>query len=191
MEETLAKFMANGMPQWKAFHELIGGLIAELRLQYPAVRAYGEMVDVLWQRGEREAANRLEEYWNVLGRLQTFSLFCAYRIDPLDSQAYGGALECVCKTHTHLIPRPMRRASTRRWGSEPQGPRPAARAAAAIARCESPAGHAHAERPGGALLAEAEHAANCGEGSRGDARRSAQRAAGGSFASSLTSSLGS
>lgn len=105
-EETLAKFMANGMPQWKAFHEVIGGLIAELRLQYPAVRAYGEMVDVLWQRGEREAANRLEEYWNELGRLQTFSLFCAYRIDPLDSQAYGGALECVCKTHTHLIPAP-------------------------------------------------------------------------------------
>ena len=103
-EETLAKFMANGMPQWKAFHEVIGGLIAELRLQYPTVRAYGEMVDVLWQRGEREAAQRLEEYWNELGRLQTFSLFCAYRMDPLDSRQYGGALECVCKTHTHLIP---------------------------------------------------------------------------------------
>jgi len=103
-EETLAAFMANGMPQWKAFHEVVGGLIAELRLQYPTVRAYGEMVDVLWQRGEREAAIRLEEYWNELGRLQTFSLFCAYRMDPLDSQAYGGPLECVCKTHTHLIP---------------------------------------------------------------------------------------
>jgi MEDS: MEthanogen/methylotroph, DcmR Sensory domain len=103
-EETLATFMANGMPQWKAFHEVVGGLIAELRLQYPTVRAYGEMVDVLWQRDEREAAIRLEEYWNELGRLQTFSLFCAYRMDPLDSQAYGGPLECVCKVHTHLIP---------------------------------------------------------------------------------------
>ena len=103
-EETLAKFMANGMPQWKPFHELIGGLIAELRLRYPAVRAYGEMVDVLWQRGEREAAIRLEEYWNDLGRLQTFSLFCAYRMDPLDSEQYGGPLESVCKVHSHLIP---------------------------------------------------------------------------------------
>ena len=103
-EGTLAKFMANGMPQWNAFHEVVGGLIAELRLRHPAVRAYGEMVDLLWQRGEREAAVRLEEYWNELGRLQTFSLLCAYYMDPLDSQAYDGALECVCKTHTHLIP---------------------------------------------------------------------------------------
>jgi hypothetical protein len=105
-ERTLERFMTNGMPEWAAFHRIIGGLIAELRLQYPAVRAYGEMVDVLWQRGEREAAIRLEEYWNELGRLQTFSLFCAYRMSALDSAAYGGPLESVCKTHTHLIPAP-------------------------------------------------------------------------------------
>jgi hypothetical protein len=103
-QETLARFMANGMPQWKPFHEVIGGLIAELRLRYPTVRAYGEMVDVLWQRGEPAAAIRLEEYWNDLGRLQTFSLFCAYRMDPLDTRQYGGALESVCKVHSHFIP---------------------------------------------------------------------------------------
>ena len=103
-EDTLATFMVGGMPQWKAFHEVIGGLIAELRLQWPAVRAYGEMVDVLWQRGEREAAIRLEEYWNELGKLQTFSLFCAYRMDPLESGAYAGPLESVCRAHSQLIP---------------------------------------------------------------------------------------
>lgn len=103
-ERTLERFMANGMPQWKAFHEIIGGLIAELRLCHPTVRAYGEMVDVLWQRGERDAAIRLEEYWNELGSLQTFSLFCAYRLSPLDAGSYGGPLESVCRTHTHLIP---------------------------------------------------------------------------------------
>jgi hypothetical protein len=68
------------------------------------VRAYGEMVDVLWQGANHEAAIRLEEYWNDLARLQTFSLFCAYRMDPLDSQLYGGPLESVCKVHSHLIP---------------------------------------------------------------------------------------
>jgi hypothetical protein len=70
------------------------------------VRAYGEMVDVLWQRGERDAAIRLEEFWNDLARLQTFSLLCAYCIDHLDPQAYAGPLECVCRVHTHLIPAP-------------------------------------------------------------------------------------
>jgi hypothetical protein len=102
--EMLEGFMVDGAPQWKPFHEAIGGLIAQMRLQYPAVRAYGEMVDILWQAGSRDAAIRLEEFWNDLARLQTFSLFCAYFMDPLDSSAYGGPLECVCKVHTHLIP---------------------------------------------------------------------------------------
>jgi hypothetical protein len=103
-EDTMAKFMRDGMPDWNSFHQAVGGLIAGLRLQYPAVRVYGEMVDVLWQRGERDAAIRLEEFWNELARLQTFSLFCAYRLDNLDPDAYGGALECVCHAHTHMIP---------------------------------------------------------------------------------------
>jgi MEDS: MEthanogen/methylotroph, DcmR Sensory domain len=103
-EETLARFMTGGMPQWKPFHEIVGGAIAELRLHYPALRAYSGLVDVLWQKGEREAAIRLEEYWNELAKLHTFSLLCGYCMDNLDSEAYGGPLESVCKVHTHLIP---------------------------------------------------------------------------------------
>ncbi|HYR36661.1 MAG TPA: MEDS domain-containing protein [Burkholderiales bacterium] len=104
-ETTLSTFLASGMPEWTTFHRIVGGAIAELRLQYPSVRAYGEMVDILWQRGERDAAIRLEEFWNELGRLQTFSLLCAYGIDPLAAESYGGgAIEAVCKCHTHLIP---------------------------------------------------------------------------------------
>jgi hypothetical protein len=103
-EETLAKFTTRGMPEWQAFHAVVGGAIAKLRLEYPKVRAYGEMVDVLWQRGQRDAAIRLEEYWNDLAKLQTFSLLCAYYLDHLDASAYTGPLECLCKVHTHLIP---------------------------------------------------------------------------------------
>jgi hypothetical protein len=103
-EETLAAFTPGGMPDWQTFHALIGGVIAKLRLEYPTVRAYGEMVDVLWQRGEREAATRLEEFWNDLAGLQTFSLLCAYYMDHLDRDAYGGALDCICRAHSQLIP---------------------------------------------------------------------------------------
>ena len=103
-DETLTRFTTGGMPDWQSFHALIGGVIAKVRLDYPAVRAYGEMVDVLWQRGERDAALRLEEFWNDLARLQTFSLLCAYKLDNLDGAAYSGPLECICKLHTHLIP---------------------------------------------------------------------------------------
>lgn len=103
-QAALDTFMRDGMPDWKLFQREIGGAIAELRLHFPGVRAYGEMVDILWQDGQRDAAICLEEYWNDLGRLQTFSLFCAYYLDNTDPESYGGALECVCKVHTHLIP---------------------------------------------------------------------------------------
>lgn len=103
-EETLARFTAGGMPDWQSFHAVLGGGIAKVRLEYPAVRAFGEMVDVLWRRGERDAAMRLEEFWNDLAKLQTFSLLCAYHMDNLDAAAYRGPLECICKRHTHLIP---------------------------------------------------------------------------------------
>jgi DcmR-like sensory protein len=102
-DEMLATFMADGVPQWNAFHAAVGGPIAEMRLRYPTVRAYGEMVDILWQRDERQAAIRLEEFWNDIAQLQTFSLLCAYAIDPLDGENYA-ALESVCRCHTHLIP---------------------------------------------------------------------------------------
>ena len=92
------------LPGWTAFHQAVGGTIAELRLAYPAVRIYAEMVDILWQRGEQKAAIRLEEFWNELGKLQTFSLLCAYGIDPLEAGSYGAALDAVCRCHTHLIP---------------------------------------------------------------------------------------
>jgi hypothetical protein len=103
-EQTLADLITDGMPQWQPFQETVGAVLAELCARHPAVRAYGEMVDLLWQKGRRDAALRLEGYWNELGKLHPFSLFCAYRMDPLDSQAYGGALESVCNAHSHLLP---------------------------------------------------------------------------------------
>jgi hypothetical protein len=94
----------DALPEWTVFHQTVGGAIAELRLQYPAVRVYGEMADILWQRGEQKAAMRLEEFWNELGRLQTFSLLCSYGIDSLEARSYGAALDALCRCHTHLIP---------------------------------------------------------------------------------------
>jgi hypothetical protein len=103
-QDSLDLFMRDGMPDWPLFEREIGGVIAALRPRFPAVRAYGEMVDILWQDGQRDAAIRLEEYWNDLGRQESFSLFCAYYMDNLDPGSYGGALECICRVHTQLIP---------------------------------------------------------------------------------------
>lgn len=102
--QTLARLMKGGMPDADLFRELIGSALTQARWKYPNVRAFGEMVDILWQRGHRIAAQHLEELWNEVIRARGFSLFCAYQMDPLDEGTYGGPIESVCKSHTHLIP---------------------------------------------------------------------------------------
>lgn len=102
--ECIARVIKDGEVDPQAFNALFGGLIGELGLQHPTVRVHGEMVDLLWQEARSDSALRLEELWNELGTRQSFSLLCSYRLDNLDSNAYGGALQCVCRAHTHLIP---------------------------------------------------------------------------------------
>jgi hypothetical protein len=99
-ERTLARFMANGMPQWLPFREAIGGLIAELRLRHPTVRAYGEMVDVLWKAGQTLAATRLEILWNGLRRTHHFALLCGYAMANFYEDA---AIDEICGHHTHVM----------------------------------------------------------------------------------------
>jgi hypothetical protein len=103
-EEVLASLTSGGRPSWPAFEATCGAAVSGLRLQYPGVRAYGELVDMLWQRGERSAAVELEKYWNDYLRLRPFTLLCGYSIDPLDGNAYDAELDRVCRAHSHLIP---------------------------------------------------------------------------------------
>lgn len=104
--ETLAALMKGGMPDAEAFRDVVGGAVTQARRNYPVVRAFGEMVDILWQRGHRVGAQHLEELWNDFIRSRGISLLCAYSMDPLHQDAYGGPIENVCKAHTHLIPAP-------------------------------------------------------------------------------------
>ena len=105
-EVALSAIMSDGMPQWASFRERAGEIIERSRKRFGMVRIYGEQADILWQKGARQAAVRLDEFWNELGRQHAFSLLCAYRTDDADPEAYNATRECVCRTHTHLVPRP-------------------------------------------------------------------------------------
>jgi hypothetical protein len=105
-DETLARLMKDGMPESHAFQQKIGSVIRGMRSRYRVVRAFGEMVDILWRDNRRDAAAELESLWRDLSQAEPFALLCAYHIDPLDCAAYGGYVERICSTHTHLIPDP-------------------------------------------------------------------------------------
>src|SRR6476646_5941882 len=78
-EETLAVFMVHGKPDWTRFDLSVGALVRQLKAK-GEVRAYGEMVDLLWNAGHSAAANLLEQCWNTLLSSTGFSLFCAYQV---------------------------------------------------------------------------------------------------------------
>ncbi|HZS45790.1 MAG TPA: MEDS domain-containing protein [Blastocatellia bacterium] len=77
-EEALAKFMVKQWPDDELFAALVTELIARASRNDRRVRAFGEMVALLWARGDQAATVRLEYLWNKLCRSQAFSLFCAY-----------------------------------------------------------------------------------------------------------------
>lgn len=77
-EATLDRFMVNGWPDDIRFDETISGIIDRARGDGRKVRAFGEMVAVLWARGHYAATVRLEHLWNRLLETQRFPLFCAY-----------------------------------------------------------------------------------------------------------------
>jgi len=52
-EELLARFMRDGMPHPPTFLGLAADIVGQARAggRYPRVRWWGEMVNVLWERG--------------------------------------------------------------------------------------------------------------------------------------------
>jgi hypothetical protein len=104
-QQTLAQFMVNGMPDARAFDASVGRLVMELlqrRPRYTMMRAYGEMVDVLWKDGKADAAIRLEIYWNQLAQKHAFALLCGYAMGNFYKETTK--FEEVCRQHAHVMP---------------------------------------------------------------------------------------
>ena len=102
--ETLSKFMLDGSPDPKAFNELMGGVISSVTDGRTPVRAFGEMVALLWAEGNYAGAIRLEELWNDLQKSHSFSLFCAYPMNSLGGEKFIEPHGGVCTVHSRIIP---------------------------------------------------------------------------------------
>jgi signal transduction histidine kinase len=98
--------MVDGEPDGDQFRNSVGRVVEEIAGRCPGkpIRAYGEMVDLLWRAGNQQAAIQLEELWNDLGRVHRFDLLCAYVMGNFHQQAHGDAFEHICRTHSHVTP---------------------------------------------------------------------------------------
>jgi hypothetical protein len=99
--QTLATFMANGQPDGDFFRASATSALDQLaRGRKQTIRAYGEMVDVLWKDGMTEAAIKLEMLWNRLANTHDFSLLCGYAMGNFYKDA---SVDDVCSHHTHRV----------------------------------------------------------------------------------------
>jgi signal transduction histidine kinase/CheY-like chemotaxis protein len=105
-DETLARFLRDGMPDDELFRQHVGALVEELRKEWPRgrLRVYGEMVAGLWEQGRREAAIELEHCWNRFAALQPFALLCAYPLAGFSSGDDAAAFDTICDLHTRVVP---------------------------------------------------------------------------------------
>jgi hypothetical protein len=106
-ETTLQKFMVNGQPDRDRFLAAIKALVDDAGI--PAERTggtltvFGEMVAVLWARGEKEAAIELEKLWNESLASGRFFLHCAYPKGLFTYETDQSAILSICEQHTHTF----------------------------------------------------------------------------------------
>jgi hypothetical protein len=105
-QQTMASFMVDGMPEWHKFEKCIRTAMRRIRpgVNAEGLRAYGEMVGILWKARQFAAAIRLEQLWNKLLEQSAFSLYCAYAIDIFGKDFEVSNLDGVLCAHTHMVP---------------------------------------------------------------------------------------
>ena len=99
--QALSELMVADKVDSAAFDRVIGTLIAAAGAGGRPVRAFGEMVALLWDDGLVNDAVRLEEMWEELGGRHPFSLFCGYRAGSVTREI--DAFAEVCRLHHAVV----------------------------------------------------------------------------------------
>lgn len=104
--EFLPRFMREAMPDAPVFLGLAAEVIARARGtgRYPKVRWWGEMVNVLWERGDVDASMGLEDLFQQLGHDHGVALFCSFLMDNFSGEVHTRMLPRLGQNHSHLIP---------------------------------------------------------------------------------------
>jgi hypothetical protein len=100
---ALSRFMVAGVPDDALFADEIASVIDNAHADGRKVRAFGEMVELLWSRGERDATVRLERLWNTLCLEKGLSLLCAYKNPVASRNEALDSLAEVRSMHSHVI----------------------------------------------------------------------------------------
>ena len=103
---TVELLLVDGMPDAHRFREEIGARVASvMEIWRPfQLLAFGDMVDVLYTRGDADAAIELERLWDELAHRYGFALYCAYDATQFSHDQHRAAFDAICRHHDLIIP---------------------------------------------------------------------------------------
>jgi len=103
--DTLSKFLVDGQPDEERFTDLLAPILKRTTDGGSGrVQVFGEMVGLLCTDGKHKAAIRVEELWNNLAKIHSFSLYCAYPMRAFPRAVDGGPFLAICNEHSRVGP---------------------------------------------------------------------------------------
>ena len=105
-DQLLPRFMKQAMPDLPVFLGLASEVIGQARAngRYPKVRWWGEMVNVLWERGDVAASMGLEDLFDQLAHQHDIAIFCSFLMDNFNGEVHTRMIPRLGQNHSHLIP---------------------------------------------------------------------------------------
>jgi DNA-binding NarL/FixJ family response regulator len=102
--KMLAAFMVNGMPDTARFFPVVGGLIEAAakaaRQQDHGVVVCGECSPHLWAEGKADAAIRVEQLFDELGKTFGMDILCGYALSSFHDKEDEHVFQRICAEHS-------------------------------------------------------------------------------------------
>ena len=105
-DELLPRFMRGAMPDPPTFNVVIGDIFGRARAggSFQKMRAWGELVNVLWERGDVAGSMNLEDLFDQLNKIVSIVMFCSFLMDNFNGDVHEAMLPRLGTNHSHLIP---------------------------------------------------------------------------------------
>jgi MEDS: MEthanogen/methylotroph, DcmR Sensory domain len=100
--ETMSRFIVAGWADAASFWQVISPLVRPATEAFKPVHVFGEMVALLWDSGQVNAAIEVEAMWNELAAQYPFSLLCAYPVQSVSGERHQDPLAEVCRVHSSV-----------------------------------------------------------------------------------------
>ena len=102
--KTLSTFMVNDMPDsarlFEVARDLIHSAAKAAKGEHSRVVACGEGVALLWAEGKADAAIRLEQLWDEVGKTFEVDILCGYALSSFHGEEGKHVFQSICAEHS-------------------------------------------------------------------------------------------